>query len=516
MKVVTQILLGQSDRTQNSEAILDSQTPATLTEAFSRQVLRAPEQVAVVDEVRQLSYSQLDQLANTIAARFPEEARFIGVVMDHSVEMIATLLAVLKFGAAYVPAEPSFPIERIRFMMTQSGVSFVVTQEQYVSVFEDVPLVLVEKGMEIDTSALEPSEVVLPQSLAYVLYTSGTTGYPKGVAVEHRNVCHYTRAFCTEFTPTDADVMLQNSVCTFDIFVEEVFPILFSGGSLAIPNAFTRSDFSSLMDFVEDKEVSIISGFPYLLWELNKLESIPERLRLLISGGDVLKADYVSNLLDKVDVYNTYGPTETTVCATYFKCNGYEPLSDGTFPVGKPVAGATVCLLDESLLSVQNGEIGEICICGDGVARGYLESGKNQEAFVQLEFGRRFYRSGDLGCMLPDGNIHFLKRNDEQVMISGKRVEPQEIELVLERNELIEHAVVTTGVDEAGFAYISAYIVPSSRDISVSHLRSYLSEHVPDYMVPEYFIMLRELPLTPNGKVDRRTLPIVLKGGSRL
>lgn len=486
--------------------------PDTLTKAFMQRLARTPDAVAVSDERRSLSYRELNALANTIAAKFPQRPQFVGVVMDHGVEMIATLLAILKVGAAYVPAEPAFPQERIQYMMSQSESSFVITQQQYAQIFNNEELVFVEKGQAIEADAPDPCDEVVPESLAYVLYTSGTTGYPKGVAVEHRNVCHYLRAFSHEFSPTAEDVMLQNSVCTFDIFVEEVFPVLMAGGRLAIPDQFTRSDMSLLMDFIDEQQVTIVSGFPYLFAEFNKADRLPETLRLLISGGDVLKAGYISQLIDKVDIYNTYGPTETTVCATYFKCNGSEPLEDTTYPIGKPVLGTEVRLVDEHMQPVKEGEIGEICILGGGVSRGYLNDSKHNKAFGQTEEGERFYRSGDLGRMLPDGNIDFLRRSDDQVMILGKRVEPQEVELVLERNPYVEHAVVRPGVDEAGYTYLTAYIVPSSKDINVTKLRSFLSEHVPEFMVPEFFVALREMPLTTNGKVDFRSLPVVMKG----
>lgn len=483
----------------------------TITEAFAAQVAKTPHKIVLRDENRALSYSELDKLANSVAAMLPPNPQFVGLVMDHGVEMIAAILGILKAGAAYVPAEPSFPPERIHYMMKQCGASAAITQHQYEGVFENTPTILVERGFEINEDAQSPDVEVAPDSLAYVLYTSGTTGYPKGVAVEHRNVCHYVRAFQEEFKPGVDDIMLQNSVCTFDIFVEEVFPIMLSGGMLAIPDTFTRANISTLVDFIEANEVSIISGFPYLMNDLNKIESLPSSIRLLISGGDVLRADFVTNLLDKAEVYNTYGPTETTVCASYFHCNEYEPLETGTYPVGKAVAGAVLCLLNKEAEPAEIGEVGEICICGDGVARGYLEPNVPNSGFQYTEGGRRIYRSGDLGRLLPDGNMDFLKRKDAQVMILGKRVEPQEVELVLERNEAIEHAVVLAEEDETGLSYLTAYLVTTTDDVQVSELRDFLAEHLPEYMIPEYFVVLDHLPLTPNGKIDKQSLPVVLK-----
>lgn len=486
----------------------------TLAENFAARVEASPNRIAVRDEKRTLTFVELDQMANTIIAQFPFMPTRVGIVMDHGVEMIASIWAILKAGAGYVPAEPSFPPERITYMMKESEVDFIITQQHYDSLVEDSRRIYVEQGFVAEEGAASVNEQTAPSDIAYVLYTSGTTGYPKGVVVEQRNVCNYVRAFCREFQPSSSDIMLQNSVCSFDIFVEEVFPVLLAGGSLAIPESFTRSHFPSLMNFVDEHRVTIMSGFPYLFWDMNELDEIPVTLRLLISGGDVLKASYVSQLIKEVTVYNTYGPTETTVCASYFKCNGYEPLEDGTYPIGKPVHGAKVVICDESLQPAKIGEIGEICIAGKGVSRGYLKNNVQSEVFLTDDQERRWYRSGDLGYVLPDGNIAFIKRNDAQVMIRGKRVEPQEVETVLERNEGIAHAVVTAANDENGLAYLTAYLVPASKSLRVSRIKKYLGQHVPDYMIPEFFVTLSELPLTLNGKVDRRALPVILKGGS--
>lgn len=485
----------------------------TIVEAFEAQARKTPNNIAVRDENRCLTYRELDCLATTIASRFPSKAQFVGIVMDHSAEMIASLLAILKIGAAYVPAEPSFPVERIRYMMKQSSVSFVITQADYGDLFDNTPLVFIEDNITAQSEATFEQVRIFPESAAYILYTSGTTGKPKGVVVEHRNVCHYVRAFTHEFNPTENDVMLQNSVCTFDIFVEEVFPLLLRGGSLAIPKATTRSDIDKLMNFSERCKVSIISGFPYLMHDIDKLGCIPSSLRLLISGGDVLRAYYVEHLIDKVELYNTYGPSETTVCATYFRCNGSSPLEDGTYPIGKAVLGSEVYLADQNLLRVKPGEIGEICIKGAGVSRGYLNDDEAMKSFVSLSDGSTLYRSGDIGRQLDDGTIAFLERKDQQVMILGRRVEPQEVENALSNCDGISQAAVISNTDEQGLAYLTAYVIPED-SVQVSHLREELSDHLPDYMIPDYFVCLDQMPLLASGKLDRSTLPTVLKEGA--
>ncbi len=493
---------------------MDDTERNTVYGLFREQAEARSDATAVFDERRSLTFSELDRLADTIASGFPvKRPDFVGIVMDHSVEMIASMLAVVKLGAAYIPVEPTFPVERIRLMMRESHIDFIITEKEHASLLPGFPLHFVERGTATGADLPSLPASASPEDAAYVLYTSGTTGMPKGVVVENRNVCHYVRAFWHEFHPGPGDVMLQYSVCTFDIFVEEVFTTLLSGATLAIPDAYRKNNLRALVRFVEEHNVTEISGFPYLLLELNRLERIPSSLRLLISGGDVLRARYISNLMDKVVIYNTYGPSETTVCASYFRCTDSKPLADGTYPIGKPVIGAEMEILDENLRPVPDGEIGEICIFGDGVSRGYLGPTPESVNFTTMPDGRRVYRSGDMGYRLPDGNFAFLRRRDTQVMIMGKRVECDEVENALCHCTKIEQAAVCPRTDTQGLSYLTAYIVPRDDDFSIEELKLRLADYLTPYMIPEFFVIMRSLPLTPNGKIDRKALPVILKEG---
>ena len=422
----------------------------TIYNYLKQQVELHPDALAVFDEHRSLTFNELDKMASQIAANFPGEPKRIGVVMNHGVEMIASLFAILKIGAAYVPVEPSFPTDRIRFMMNECNVDFVLT------------------------------------------------------ATAVRN----------EFHPAPGDVMLQYSVCSFDIFVEEVFASLLSGAALAIPPEEAKNDIRLLMKFVEENHVTIISGFPYLLLEMNKLKAIPKSLRLLISGGDVVRESYIDKLLPQVEVYNTYGPSETTVCASYFRCNGTQALPDGTYPIGKAVKGVSIKLLDEQMNPVLVGKIGEICIFGNGVSHGYVGKREN-EAFVTLPDGQRMYRSGDLAIMQPDGNLLFLHRKDTQVMILGRRVEPAEVQNILCECHDVEKGAVYANTDEQGLSYLTAYVVPKNKKrFSMSAVKKAMTKFLPPYMIPEFFVRMEAMPVTPNGKVNGEALPIVMKSGS--
>lgn len=475
----------------------------TIYSCFARWVRQNPDAPAIVEENRTVSYRELDELTDRILGKFADKSySFIGIVMSHGIEMIAAMLAVLKSGAGYVPAEPTLPKERIDYMMERAGVSFVITDGYFT-------------GLPQSESFADRST---PGSPAYVLYTSGTTGKPKGVVVRNSSVVNYAEAFEAEFHVAPGDVMLQYSVCAFDIFVEEVFTTLLNGAALAIPpQSIHDGSVDDLMDFCERHGVTEISGFPYLLADMNRHRRFPSALRLLISGGDVVRESYIS-WLKKQDfvIYNTYGPSETTVCATYYRIDNSEALDDGTFPVGKAIKGVDVRILDAYMKELPVGETGEICIFGEGVSDGYLGNPPEQSNFTVWSDGRRMYRSGDLGYVLPDGNIAFLHRRDRQVMILGKRVEPDEVENILNESPCVERGVVRAFVDESGLSYLTAYIVLSHKYCKVSGIKEFLNSILPDYMIPEFFVRMEALPLTARGKIDNHALPVVMKEGGKV
>ena len=482
----------------------------TIIEKFMAQVNQNKDALAVFDNERNLSRKELLLLADTIAARLPKGCKRVGIMMNHSVEMIASIFAALRAGAAYIPVEPFFPKERIRYMMEEAEVSVLITNREYADRFPKLTNIIVDKGLAIEETAVGDAEYD-ERDLAYILYTSGTTGKPKGVSVTNANVCHYVRAFGNEFHPAYGDIMLQHSVCSFDIFVEEVFTTLLSGAALAIPSDEERADVKKLIGFIKRNNVTMLSGFPYLLQEINDLPEIPKSLRLLISGGDVIRASYITNLLGEVEVYNTYGPSETTVCASYCRCTKDNVLEDGTFPVGKPVLGVEIKVMDDEGREVPNGEVGELCIFGGGVSNGYIgKRFEENKAFVNTANGR-MYKSGDLGYYLPDGNIAFLHRKDTQIMIKGKRVEVSEVENILTKSDLIRQAYVAPKVDDNNLSYMVAYVVPEKKGVKLTDIIDYMKDYLTDFMIPEYFVELKSLPLNANGKVDKTALPNVLR-----
>ncbi|MCR5073583.1 MAG: amino acid adenylation domain-containing protein [Clostridiales bacterium] len=487
----------------------------TIYGLFEEIVRKQPEATAIIENKRTMTFRELSDMVDMIADSFPDRTKAVGIVMRHRAEMIASILAVLKSGAMYIPAEPTFPTGRIHYMMDEAKVDFVLTEMQFTSkldtyeqIYSDCSICMAAPGSE--TRVYEQNE----DDLAYILYTSGTTGRPKGVSVTNKNVSHYVRAFENEFHPKQGDIMLQYSVCSFDIFVEEVFTSLLNGAALAIPSEDDKKNIRSLMAFVERHNVTMLSGFPYLLAEMNHLDCIPGLLRLLISGGDVLRKHHVNNLLDKAEVYNTYGPSETTVCASYYRCRDGQILEDGTYPIGHPVLGAEIRILDNEGNELPKGETGEICIYGGGVSNGYTgDHDEENKAFVSLSDGSRMYRSGDLGYILPDGNIAFLHRKDTQIMIYGKRVEVMEVESKLYQCSGVEQAIVRPFTDEEGLSYMIAYIVPSRADLKVSQVRRELAENLTSFMIPEFIVKMPQIPLNTNGKPDMTRIPVVMKEG---
>lgn len=492
----------------------------TVNEMLENAFLKYPNNIALKFKNMEMSYAELDRVsnkkANYLISKGVKTEDFIGIILEHSIDLIVNIIAVLKTGAAYIPMEHTFPKNRINYIIEQAPVKYLITDEKFYDKINNRSKII-DNNIDLTDYSNEKPEVSIKGSNAiYALYTSGSTGNPKGVVVEQHNVSNYVKAFKKEFNVNENDKMLQNSVVTFDIFTEELFPILCNGGTLVIIEEEKENNAREILNLIKKENISFISAFPYLISDINKLvekgERFPKSLRVTISGGDTLRKEHCNYIVNKTMVYNTYGPTETTVVCSYYHYTDRD-VDSKTVPIGRSIYGTEMLVLDENFNKVQPGEIGEICIIGNGVSRGYLhldEETKNN--FIANPFNpkERMYLSGDLGLLKEDGNIEFIKRKDQQVMIQGRRVEPSEVENVLYKFNSINRAIVKPYQDQEGYSFLVGYI-QMEENTSLKQIKSHLLQYVPDYMVPEYFVKVDNFNVTLNGKNDRKGLPVILK-----
>jgi amino acid adenylation domain-containing protein/non-ribosomal peptide synthase protein (TIGR01720 family) len=484
----------------------------TIAGLFAEQVERTPDHVAVVGvelraesvEQLQMTYGELNKRAGQLAYLLREKGvthdTIVGIMVRRSIEMMVGILGILKAGGAYLPIDPDYPHERINYMLKDSEAGVLLGEVSELSEVSEGTEVIDLSSLIIESSDAEPAHLTHPTHLCYVIYTSGTTGRPNGVMIEHRNVINYVNAFCDEFDFTAKYTIIQQSSYSFDTFAEEIFPALLRGGKIAIPQKNVIMDIHLLSEFIAGNNVNIISCTPLILNELNK-HCPGGSIDTFISGGDVLKREYIDNLLGIGNVYNTYGPTEATICTTYFRCS---PEMPANIPIGKPILNYMVYILDKNGRLQPPGVPGELCISGKGIARGYLNRPElTAEKF--LSGSKKIYKTGDLVRWLPDGNIEFLGRIDFQVKIRGYRIELGEIERQLLNHEIIKDAVVIAKEDKDGERYLCAFLV-SGKDIDPGELREFLSRQLPLFQVPAHIVQMEKIPLTSNGKVDRKLL----------
>ncbi len=484
-----------------------------ICERFLDIAKKCKERYAVIDKNRRLTYGELKDEALRWAgwirrANENNGAALVGIMTGHCTEQISAIMGVLFAGYGYIPMEPDFPFKRVRSMLQDANVKTIITERQYKPRFDqDINTLCIEDFSQDEEKADLQNIGDAQQNIAYVLYTSGSTGTPKGVIVSYQNVLHYANAFQEEFNLMPEDRVLQMSVVNFDIFVEEVFPALLNGSGVCILDTKIKDDIKAVVEFCENNKVTVISSFPYFLQRLNSLKLFPKTARVMISGGDTLYAPYIDWLIQYIDIYNTYGPTETTVCATYYKCKKGSSIIQRNIPVGFPIKNVRIKLTDEQGRPVKPGAAGEICISGDGVSSGYLNRpGETERSFIRDKIsGELMYLSGDMGYIGKNGELFFLHRKDNQLMIQGKRVECMEVENVINQSSLTEYAVVNPSYDKNGFPHIVAHL-KLKKGSSVDDVRRYIVEYLLPYMLPEYYILYDTFPMGSNGKINRSAL----------
>ncbi|HEX8317857.1 amino acid adenylation domain-containing protein, partial [Longimicrobium sp.] len=490
-------------------------------ELVEAQVERAPDAVAVVFDGGELTYAELNERANRLAHHLRglgvgPDAR-VAICVERGPAMAAGLLAILKAGGGYVPLDPGYPAERLRYMLHDSAPAAVLTQGSLKGVQAlfagvDVPVIDLEGTGWARFPATDPERAGLtPGHLAYVIYTSGSTGTPKGVMIEHRSLANHTAWQAGAFGMGPDDAVLQRTSISFDASVWELWTTLAVGARLVLLPVDAAKDPGAIARVIEERGVTVVQFVPTLLQAVLRglPEGAPLRPRLVFCGGEPLAAALVAEARARGvgEVVNLYGPTEATIDSTAYRCGD----EDRAPAIGAPVGNVRVYVLDAAGEPVPVGVAGELFIGGAGVARGYLDRpAVTAERFVPDPFGgqpgARLYRTGDLGRWRADGTLEFLGRNDFQVKIRGFRVELGEIEARLLEHPSVREAVVAAREDAAGDRRLVAYVVGSD-SVEVEALRSYLSERLPEHMVPAAYVHLLALPLTPNGKLDRKALP---------
>jgi len=494
-------------------------------QVFEQEAARRPDAVAVRFEDRQLTYRELNERANQLAHRLRElgvgTEAMVGTVVDRSLEMVIAFLGILKAGGAFVPLDLTYPPERLALMASDTQSPVVVVQQKAwerlsgQNGLRSELVTLDGEDREISRRSKQNLEnVASPTSLAYVMYTSGSTGVPKGVMVPHRAVVRLVKnTNYLEFS--ENDVFLQFSPISFDASTLEIWGPLLNGGCVAIasPGAQSLEEIGAAIRKHGVTTAWLTAGLFNLMVEQRPDDIRP--LRQLLTGGEALSVPHVKHALAALPgcrLINGYGPTEDT---TFTCCHTItvEDTQGTSIPIGRPIANTQVYLLDSNRELVPIGEEGELYAGGDGVARGYLNQPElTAERFIPNPFSddpnAKLYRTGDLARYRADGVIEFRGRVDDQIKIKGYRVEPHEIEAALMSHPGVKSSVVFARQDSAGQKKLLAYVVPRNGGCSVAELRTYLEEKLPAYMLPSAVVTLDAFPLSPNGKVDRGALPL--------
>jgi amino acid adenylation domain-containing protein len=492
-------------------------------ELFEKQVERSPEAVAVIAGQTQFSYRELNARANQLARflkRFgvgPDS--LVGLCVERSPEMVIGILGILKAGASYVPMDPSYPSERLSFMLQDANVFVLLTQAHLLDSLPQHNGPRLSLDSDWDIIAKEktdnPTSRVTPGNLAYVIYTSGSTGQPKGVMIPHRGLVNYL-SWCTEaYEVAKGCGAPVHSSISFDLTITSLFSPLMVGRTVFLVPDGIENLVEALLARDNYSLVKITPAHLRALAELMPEDEVAGRVRALVIGGEALHMESLSFWRANAPatrLINEYGPTETVV-----GCSIYEVAeNDATFgpvPIGHPVANTQLYVLDENLQPVEKGVSGELYVGGDGVGVGYLRRRElTDERFIADPFSGnsrgRLYRTGDLARFNSQGVLEFLGRIDNQVKIKGFRIELDEVENILSQYNRVRECAVLAREDATGEKRLVAYVVcDETAAADLEELRNFMKLKVPDYMVPSVFVSLESLPLTTNGKVDRKALP---------
>ncbi len=511
---------------------------------FETQAVQTPDRVALTFEGASLTYRELNEHANRLAHYLRGqgvgvESR-VGILLERSPEMVISLLATLKAGAAYVPLDPAYPKDRLVFMLNDAEVPVLLTQRNLSAMLpaHGARTICLDEEREFISreSAQNPVSQLLCENLAYMIYTSGSTGKPKGAMNTHRGILNRLLWMQDAYGLNETDSVLQKTPFSFDVSVWEFFWPLMTGARLVVARPGGHQDSSYLVDLIAEQKITTMHFVPSMLQifleekDLDRCES----LKRVICSGEALSFELQERFFDKMqadlytlyapterqtppeqhnstELHNLYGPTEAAVDVTYWQCVPHDERR--IVPIGRPIANTQIYILDENMHPAPVGVAGELFIGGVNLGRGYHQRPDlTAEKFIPNPYnsqGARLYRTGDLARYLPDGPIEFLGRLDHQVKLRGFRIELGEIESAIEQHETARESLAMVREDEDGQQQLVAYVVPPVEEsaATVTEFRGFLKDLLPEYMIPMNFVPLETMPLTPNGKVDRMALP---------
>ncbi len=515
-------LLTEQERRQILIELNDTQKtyPANqcIHQLFETQVERTPNAIAVIYEDVQLTYRELNVRANQLAHYLqrigvgPEV--LVALCIERSLEMMIGLLGILKAGGTYMPLDPTYPSERLAFMMTDAEPLVLVTQQHLVAYLptHETKVICLDSDVALleQQSQANLTSTVTPDNLAYVIYTSGSTGRPKGVQILQRAVVNFLTSMQSQPGLTEQDTLLAVTTLSFDIAALELFLPLTVGARLVIAGREVVTNGLALLETLARSQATVMQATP-ITWRILLTSGWQGGSHLkMLCGGEALSQELAKQLLLKGGtLWNLYGPTETTIWSAACKI---EP-EDEVISIGSPIANTQIYLLDKQLQLVPIGVPGELYIGGDGVARGYLNRPElTSERFISnpfsTKYGERLYKTGDLARYRADGTIEVLGRLDHQVKLRGFRIELGEIEALIRQHQAVQDVVVIAREDVPGDKRLVAYVIlQKKQSATVNELRSHTMKHLPAYMIPSTFVLLEVFPATPNGKVDRRMLP---------
>ncbi len=501
---------------------------------FEKSAVQNGDRICIKFNEQELSYSELNissnQLAHFLTEKGVKKGDVIGLFMDRSINSIISMLAILKIGGVYLPLDSSYPKERIEFMLEDSSSQFILTDfsHQHKIQFLGQSIFIEEfYNSKMNFSPNSPETIdINDYDLIYILYTSGSTGMPKGVMMEHRNLVNYLNSISKVPGINESDRILGMTTFSFDISALEIYLPLINGAQLILLDDEKRKDGRYVLDTIVNEKITIVQATPSTyrnLYEIGWQSYIPVKA---FCSGEPMNRDLVEKLCPLCDeLWNMYGPTETTIHSTIKKMD----VNDGFISIGKAIDNTYIYILDENQQKVKEGEEGEIVISGLGVSRGYLNRADlNSEKFLEDNYSKqakyRMYRTGDLGKILPNGEIFYAGRQDHQVKLRGFRIELEEIEYVLNKLDNIGEAIVSSREDLAGNPRLVAYLVLNKLPdkinksdkygviqhdfkLEIENWKNKLAEKLPEFMIPSNFVILNYFPKTESGKIDRKALP---------